>query len=114
MKFLAAVLAVAFLIPVATVAQKDENVTVVSTYQTDSDGYQYGVRYTLDSTVGTDTCVFPRVVSSQNVTGSVVDSIQLRANETGVNIGGFNSADESKPWSVVVKAKWRKGLCADL
>lgn len=73
----------------------------------------YGVNFTVSSTVGRTTCVFPRVTSRDNVTGSLVEMMQLAPNEQGVNIGQFIRSDSNRAWSVEVAAKWRTGLCAD-
>lgn len=73
----------------------------------------YGANFTVSSTVGSTTCVFPRVTSRNNVTGSVVEMMQLAPNEQGVNIGQFIRSDSNGAWSVEVAAKWRTGLCAD-
>lgn len=88
-------------------AEGSENVSVDGTYIG-----RDGMSFTVSSTVGRTICVFPRVASSNNVTGSVVDMIQLAPNERGVNIGQFMRSS-SRAWSIDVGAKWRRGLCAD-
>jgi len=89
-----------------------ENVWVKGTYLTDSDGYQYGMSFTVNSNYSVEVCVFPYVKDSDNVNGAVTPGpIQLKPGETGFGIGQFNSADENKPWSVHVGAKFHTGSC---
>lgn len=73
----------------------------------------YGANFTVSSTVGRTTCVFPRVTSSDNVTGSVVGMMQLEPNEKNVNIGQFIQSDSSRAWSVEVAVSGHIGSCAD-
>lgn len=86
-------------------------VTIYSTQLIDSSGYYYGAHFYVSTTAPDGACVAPFVASSSNVNGSVVPLIQLSANESGVSIGEFISANESQPWSVNVQAKWRNGGC---
>ena len=88
-----------------------QEIYVRSAYLTDSNGYNYGARFWLDSTVNAVTCVVPRVVERTNVNGDVAGPFLLQPNEKGVNIGSFISADRSKPWNVDVGAKWKEGDC---
>jgi len=92
-----------------------DNVIVVTVKLFDSDNYWYGSQFELTSTVNTDICVMPYVVpgSASNVIGSVVQMMPMKAFEKNVNIGQYKTADENQPWRVIVKAKWRKGNCAD-
>lgn len=89
-------------------AENGEKVTVGGTQL----GNQ-GANFTVSSTVGRTICVFPKVTSSENVTGSVVEMIQLTPYEQDVNIGQFMQSDPSKDWSIYVGAKWNYGNCAD-
>jgi hypothetical protein len=87
----------------------DENIKVYGTYLTDSDGYDYGVNWYLDSTVNAQTCVYPTVTEQTNVNGSVTAGpVILQANETGFSIGQFVAADQSQGWASNVSAKWQK------
>lgn len=107
-----AALAMMFLLAGATAAFADQNVSVRGVYLTDSDGYNYGVNWYLDSTVSAQTCVMPYVIEATNVNGSVTPGpVLMQPNETGVNIGQYISADQSKPWSSNVGAKWKSGDC---
>jgi hypothetical protein len=84
-------------------ATTEEGVTVTGTYLTDSDGYNYGMEFFLDSTVNETVCSYPRIASQDNVNGSVTPGpVLLKANESHFAIGSFISADHSKPWSVEV------------
>jgi hypothetical protein len=91
--------------------QIEENVSVESAYLTDSDGYNYGAEYWLDSTVNEQVCVSPFVVARDNVNGDVAGPFLLEPQEKHVSIGSFISADQSQPWSVEVHAKWKRGTC---
>jgi hypothetical protein len=107
-----AALAALFVLAGTTATFADENVSVRGEYLTDSDGYNYGVNWYLDSTVSTQVCVMPYVTDATNVNGSVTPGpVLMQPNETGVNIGQYISADQSKPWSSNVAAKWRSGDC---
>src|SRR5271157_1268813 len=56
-----------------------ENVWVKGTYLTDSDGYQYGMSFTVNSNYSVEVCVFPYVKDSDNVNGAVTPGpIQLK------------------------------------
>jgi hypothetical protein len=110
---LALCLFLAPVIPSQSVFADDGNITISSTYQTDSDGHNYGIRYYVSSSVSGDSCVFPYVVQEQNVNGSVGSPFQLQPNEQNVFIGEFDQADSGQAWSVNVSAKWRAGECAD-
>ncbi len=89
-------------------ARAEENVTVYGEYLTDSDGYNYGVDYFVDSGVNAQIYVAPYIIARENVTGSIISGVLLmEPNEKHVRIGSFISSDRSKAWSVTVGAKWK-------
>jgi hypothetical protein len=105
------VLALALLASAHTAtANDDENVYVNGQYLS-SDGDNYGMTFSVSSSVPEPTCVFPYVTSSDNVVGGVGSPYQLGANEQNVHIGQFNRADSSRGWSVQVSARWHRGGC---
>ena len=90
-------------------ARAEENVIVYGEYLTDSDGYDYGVDYFVDSGVNAQIYVAPYIIARENVTGSLISGVLLmEPNEIHVRIGSFISSDHSKPWSVTVGAKWKR------
>jgi hypothetical protein len=95
------------------VAQQSGVVTVYGTDLVDNTGYNYGAQYFVSSSIPAVTCVWPVVLSHQNVTGSVVPEIELQPNEQGVSIGSFISSDHRYDWSVNVTATYRARACAD-
>lgn len=99
--------------PSATVFAQDNggNITVSSQYLTDSDGDNYGIVFSLSSSVDEVTCVYPYVTAQDNVNGGIGSPFQLEPNETYVRIGQFNRADSNRGWSVYVSAKWHAGSC---
>jgi hypothetical protein len=91
-------------------AQPEGNVSVEGIYLTDSDGYNYGVNWYLNSSVNSVVCVFPNVIEAQNVTGQITEGpVLLQPYEKNVNIGQHISADRSQPWRSNVGAKWKEG-----
>ena len=87
-------------------AQDGGNVTVDSNQQGNS------VSFSVTNTTGGTVCVFPYVVESSNVYGSVVSMIQLEAGDSNVYIGAYAQFNSAYAWYVQVSAKWRKGTCA--
>jgi hypothetical protein len=61
---------------------------------------------------GSTVCMFPYIISQQNVYGSVVSMIQVGPGENGVNIGAFSQANTDYAWSIQVGAKYHTGTCA--
>lgn len=110
LKILASIVLALALISGAT-AQDEGNVSVNSQYLTDSDGDNYGIVFSLSSSVDDTVCVMPYVTRQDNVNGGIGSPFELRPNESGVQIGQFNRADQSRGWSVYVSAKWHKGSC---
>lgn len=95
--------------PAAAVVQQ---VWVKGTDVVDSDGYAYGMSFTVNSSFTVPVCVFPFVKVQVNVYGAVTPGpIQLKPGERKFNIGQFNSADESKPYQIDVGAKFHTGSC---
>ena len=89
-------------------ANAEENITVYGVYLTDSNGYNYGADFFVDSTVGAEVYVSPYIKSQENVTGGLISGILLmQPYEKHVRIGSFISSDRTKAWSVSVGAKWK-------
>ena len=85
------------------------NVTIYFEYLTDSNGYNYGADFYVDSTVNAEIYVFPYIKSQENVHGDVISgTLLMRPNEKHVRVGSFISSDRSKAWSVNVGAKWKR------
>ena len=81
--------------------------TVDVEYLTDSDGYNYGANFFVNSSVNVPIYAFPYITSQENVNGDVTHGpIPLEANEQHFRIGSFISADRSKAWSVNVSCKF--------
>ncbi|MHC1745713.1 MAG: hypothetical protein AB9895_01055 [Negativicutes bacterium] len=100
-------LIVFLLISIGSYADAAGNVRVYGEYLTDENGYNYGARYFVDSTVDEAIYVYPYIYSQDNVWGDVVSNlVLLQPYEKGVNIGNFQVRDRSKGWSVDVRAKW--------
>lgn len=94
--------------PLLIVANADENVTVYSEYLTDSNGYNYGANFYVDSNVNAQIYVVAYIQSRNNVNGDVISGTALlQPNEKHFRIGSFISSDQSKPWSVYVGAQWK-------
>ncbi len=100
-------LIVLLLVALGGYANAAGSVTVYGEYLTDSNGYNYGARYFVDSTVDEPVYVSPYIYSQDNVWGDVVSNVVLlQAFEKRVSIGSFQVRDRSKAWSVDVRAKW--------
>ena len=85
------------------------NVTVYYEYLTDSDGYNYGADFFVDSSVNVQVYVSPYIKSQDNVVGDVVaGTVLLQPYEKHVKIGSFMIRDRSRGWSVNVGAKWKE------
>lgn len=90
-------------------ASAEGNVTIYFEYLTDSNGYNYGADYFVDSTVNAEVYVYPYIQSQENVHGDVISgTLLMRPNEKHVRVGSFISRDRSKAWSVNVGAKWKR------
>ena len=90
-------------------AQAEESVTIYGVYLTDSDGYDYGADFYVDSDVNAEIYVSPYIISRENVNGSLISGVLLmQPNEKHVRIGSFISSDRTKAWSVNVGAKWKR------
>ena len=98
------------MIGLAAAAQPAGEVSVDGTYLSDSDGYNYGVNWYLNSSVSTAICVSPYVIEATNVTGSVTPGpVLMQPYEKNVSIGQYISADRSQGWSSNIGAKWKAG-----
>ena len=87
------------------------DVTVGHDNLNDSDGWNYGARFWLSSTVPDNACTRIWVTEQSNVYGSVVPLATLRPNEQHFVIGQFQAAAYGKAWSVNVRAQWKAGTC---
>jgi len=109
---LAVAAAFAFGLSFSGAGAQEGNVSVDGVYLTDSDGYNYGVNWYVNSTVNDVVCVVPYVIVAENVNGQVTEGpLLLQPNEKNVNIGQYISADQSQPWRSNVGAKWKEGEC---
>jgi hypothetical protein len=107
-QFIAVVLLI-LVAPIVGGANTDENVTVYFEYLTDSDGYNYGANWFVDSDVNAQVYVTAYIISQENVYGSVISGpALLQPNEKHFPIGSFICSDRSKDWSVNVGAKWKR------
>ncbi len=107
MKFLKVFLASVLLTLTFSPAIAQEGTAGVSSNQQGNIVY-FSVYNTTESTV----CMFPYVISQNNVNGQVVPMIQIGPGETGVNIGAYGQANTDYAWSIQVGAKYRTGTCA--
>jgi len=88
--------------------QKKETVTVYHVALTDSDNYNYGVNFFVDSTVNGRVYVTATITSQENVNGDVISGpALLRPNEKRFRVGSFICKDQSKAWSVEIDVKWQ-------
>lgn len=95
--------------PMLLGANANENVVVYSEYLTDSNGYNYGANFYVDSNVNGQVYVVAYIQSRENVNGDVIHGTALlQPNEKHFRIGSFISRDQSKPWHVSVGAKWKR------
>lgn len=107
--FMGFLVLLALVVPMLGSVNAQEDVTVYSEYLTNSDGYNYGANFFVDSSVNGQVYVSPYVISQNNVTGSVISGVALlQPNEKRVSIGSFMQSDQSKAWSVNVGAKWQR------
>lgn len=98
-----AFLSLVFVTP-ARAADLSDYVDVTMTYVADSDGWNYGIRYHVNSTYNGYVCVYTRVTEQNNVNGSSQPGpVLMDPNEKGFLIGSFNAAASGEAWAVNIQ-----------
>jgi hypothetical protein len=79
-------------------------VDITMTYVADADGWNYGIRYHVNSTYNGYVCVYTRVTERTNVNGSSQPGpVLMNPNEKAFLIGSFNAAVSGEAWSVNIQ-----------
>ncbi|WP_139360523.1 hypothetical protein [Mycobacterium sp. D16R24] len=88
-------------------ASAAESIRLYHQSRTDSEGYDYGADFYVDSSISVPIYVKGEVEVRDNVIGGLVSrNIPANANETHVLVGSFIQKDQNKGWSVSVRATY--------